>query len=404
MKAIRLIILLAVLLTACQSATPEPAVETLAATDTAVPPTSAASATAPNPTATIDATAACKLPALSFNNVALGFPPPAYRMPSTGTVRVAVVFADFDDAPASRSPEEVFAIISPQAETMYRDMSNGRLDLQLEPHFTWLRLSQPSAYYGSGIATFEGHQEFLQEAMDLADADVDFSEADLVLVLANPDARNVAYGPAFGGDPGYGIKAGGVELYNGVTSGYDLLFWGSLWLNHEVGHSMGLNDLYGYSGSDAHRFVGGWSLMGLINGRAPEYFAFERWQLGWLDDDQIVCQESGEQTTELSAIEVPGGTKAVIVPLDGTRALVIESRRALGYDTALEEVGALVYLVDTNIYSGEGTIVVLPEEGAGQYKYGAPLAPGETLEFEGVTITVLEASDQSDTVHISIAP
>ena len=94
----------------------------------------------------------------------------------------------------------------------------------------------------------------------------------------------------------------------------------------------------------------------------------------------------------------------VVVPLSATRALVVESRRALGQDATLIEVGALVYVVDTGIYSGEGTITVLPHPGNEPFKYDAPLAAGESLEYEGVTVTVLEAGDQSDLIQISIAP
>ncbi len=77
--------------------------------------------------------------------------------------------------------------------------------------------------------------------------------------------------------------------------------WGFLWLNHESGHTMGLPDLYAYqydpaNYDDQHRFVGGFGLMGYIDGNAPEFFAFERWQLGWLEDSQIICQPEGEQT------------------------------------------------------------------------------------------------------------
>jgi M6 family metalloprotease-like protein len=122
---------------------------------------------------------------------------------------------------------------------------------------------------------------------------------------------------------------------------------GFRWLNHESGHTMGLPDLYAAPSDDAtrHRFVGGFGLMGRIDGNAPEYFAFERWQLGWLDDTQIVCLPSGEQTVFLSAIEISLGIKAVIVPLSESRAVVVESRQPFGYDANLVKPGALAQSV-----------------------------------------------------------
>jgi hypothetical protein len=69
--------------------------------------------------------------------------------------------------------------------------------------------------------------------------------------------------------------------------------------------------------------------MGYIAGKAPEPLAYERWLLGWLDENQIVCQQTGDETTTVSAIEEQGGVKAVMVPISPTSAVVVESRRAL---------------------------------------------------------------------------
>ena len=110
-------------------------------------------------------------------------------------------------------------------------------------------------------------------------------------------------------------------------------------MNHEIGHTMGLVDLYGYSGS-AHRFVGGWSLMGLISGHAPEYFAWERWILSWLDDNQVVCLPSGKITANLNAVPLSGGQKMIVAPISETRAVVVEVRRRVGYDLSLPEEGS----------------------------------------------------------------
>ena len=354
-----------------------------------------------------DLVAACKLPPLSFTNVGLGLPNPAFKMPSVGDVKTIVLFVDFSDVPASQTPEELLSIISPGAETYYAEMSYGRMNWTLEPHPVWLRLSQPSAHYGEGIRSFDGHLEFIQEAVTLADADVDFSTADSVIVLVPPEASAIPYGPALGASPGGGYFADGKTFANGATSGADLLGWGSYWLNHETGHMMGLPDLYAYqydpnNYSDQHRFVGDFSLMGFIDGSAPGFFAFERWQLGWVDDEQIVCQTTTDQTTTLTPIETQDGIKAVIVPISESKALVVESRRPIGVDAELVKSGALVYLADTSIYSGEGTIMVLPVSEGDPYRVQSPLAVGESITVEGITLTVIASDDLGDTVQIVV--
>lgn len=348
----------------------------------------------------------CKLPVAAASNVALGFPKMTERLRSIGTVRTIVLFVDFPDVAGKGKPEDLFALVSPGAEKFYKDLSSGRMDYVMEPHFVWLRLSQPSKHYAEGLSSGEGHLAFIQEAVDLADAEVDFSKADSVLVMAPPQAKALQIGPAFGGTPDFGIHADGVVLANGVTSGADLPYWGFLWLNHETGHSMSLVDLYAYqttgTNEDMLRFIGNFGLMGDIGSKAPEFFAFERWQLGWLDDEQIVCQQTNDATTTLSAIETTGGVKAVMIPISDTKVVVVESRRALGYDTKIVKPGALVYTVDTSIYSGEGVIVVYPISDKDPFRNQSPLAVGESTTVENVTITVLEATDEGDTVQVTV--
>jgi len=348
----------------------------------------------------------CKIRPYSFTNVGLGIPNPTYRLPSLGDVRTIVLFADFSDVPASQTPEEVFSLISTDAEKFFSDNSYGRMDWIFEPHFVWLRLSQQSSYYGQAIGTYKGHLEFIQEAVTLADPDVDFSGSDSVVVLVPPEARSIPYGPAFVANEGQGYSADGKTFANGITSGADLPGWGYLWLNHESGHTLGLPDLYAYqydtsSYEDQHRYVGGFGLMGYIGGNAPEFFAFERWQLGWLDDDQIVCVAEPGKSYMLTAIEKEGGLKALMVPINEHQVLVVESRRPLGYDTQLVKPGALVYTVDSNVASGEGTLIVYPNPAIDPYRDQSPLGVGESVNFNGIDVRVSAADELADTIQIT---
>lgn len=402
---VRFILGMALLMCACGgSAVPSTITATPSPTSTATPePT----ATALPPTATPGPVGACKLPPFAFTNVGLGLPNPTYKMPSTGHVKAIVLFADFNDVPAVMTPQEIFSLISPGAENFYSTVSYGRMSLTLEPHFVWLRLSQPSAHYGEGIHSYEGDLEFIQEAVNLADAEVDFSTADSVVVMVPPEASAITYGPAFGADEGLGYTADGKVFENGVTSGADLYVWGYLWLNHESGHTMGLADLYAYqydlsNYDDLYRFAGGFSVMSSIIGNAPEYFAFERWQLGWLDDAQIICQTVDDQITNISPIETAGGVKAVIVPISSSKAVIVESRRQIGFDQTLPKAGALVYTVDTSIASGMGPLIVYPILENDPYRYQSPLANGESVTVENVTITVIESTAEGDTVRITV--
>jgi M6 family metalloprotease-like protein len=351
---------------------------------------------------------ACKLPkATNRGDIGLGFPRYSKRLPTSGIVRAKVLFVDFSDAPASLSPQQVFEMIYPDAPNFYRAVSYSRLDYQLDPYLTWIRMSKPSRDYRWSNLTAALHHAYIQEAVTLADPNVDFSNSDMVVVMANPSATALPNGATLTG-PSY--AADGKSFDNAVTSGPGAMAWGFKWLNHEVGHSMGLVDLYAYSGdvpassafslTAQHRFVGGFSVMGLPSGLAPEYLAYERWLLGWPDDAQISCQKNGDSIVTLTAIELEGGIKAVMVPAGPTSLVAVESRRALGFDRRLTETGALVYAVDTSILSGNGPVQVLPNISD---KYQSLLGPGSQVTVGKVTISVVQATDTRDTVRVTVS-
>jgi len=334
-----------------------------------------------------------------FTDLGLGFPRVANRQKAVGEVRVSVVFVDFSDAVASRTPQAVFATISPVAENYYRAVSYGRMTLILEPSLVWRRMSKATTAYAWNALTFAAHRAYIQEALDLASS-VDFTRADAFLIVSNPDAGALSNGPAFVAPPGVGVTASGRTFLNGSTSGRDLISWGAYWLNHEMGHTMGLPDLYAFSGA-AHRFVGGFSLMGLISGHSREYFGWERWLLGWIDDTQVWCAAPGTSEVVLTPVERSGGTKLVVIPTGSTTGVVVESRRAEGFDTnGSMTPGVLVYFIDTSIASGTGALKVLPINDSDSNKGGVPLQPGGSLTFNGVTVTVVSRDAAGDRVRV----
>ena len=93
--------------------------------------------------------------------------------------------------------------------------------------------------------------------------------------------------------------------------------WGPKIINHETGHAISLPESYNGSGTGAtHLWVGGWDLMGNILGHAPEYMAWNKWKLGWLDDPDFGCLASdGSAEYTLSPVSTPsdGTTKKGVV-------------------------------------------------------------------------------------------
>lgn len=370
----------------------------------------------PTPEATVqpivDALAPCKLPvADGRGDVSIGgWPRISERSKVLGNVVATVILVDFPDAPATLTPSDAFAKISPASE-LFSEVSYGKLNYLLQPQLKWYRMSKPSKDYVAGGWTFEKQRDYILEAAKLADGDVDFSKTDSLIILANPDAQGMGYsGPAFSAIRGNGITLDGKYISNGATSAYDLNNWKSIWLNHEISHSFGLVDLYAATSDnqnnpyDGFRYTGEFSYMGLssFQSNSPSLLAFERWNLGWIADDQVQCVSAPTTTQLITPVEKVGGVKAVIIPISTTKAVVVESRRAIGIDKAMKKSGALVYVVDSSIQSGMGPVKVYPSNLGSDPRYlDAPRSQGESVRVEGVTITVTKSDDSGDTVEIN---
>ena len=90
----------------------------------------------------------------------------------------------------------------------------------------------------------------------------------------------------------------------------------------------------------------------------------------------------------------------MVVPLTETTALVVESRRKLGYDSRLGKEGALLYKVDTSVPTGEGPIVVGSLSGRTPDS-SVILGPRGVWNWEGYSVTVKEVTPEGDLVEIT---
>ncbi len=351
----------------------------------------------------------CKLPiADGRGDVSIGgWPRIDQRMRATGTITSQVIMVDFPDAPAKITPEQVFEKLKGVTE-VFKEMSYGKFNFFMQPTYKWYRMSKPATEYDPLGPTFEKHRAYLSEALQLADPDVDFSKSESFIVLTDPNNVPFVAGPAFAAisDP---ITLDNTDFYNGTGSAADLANWGFMWANHELSHTLGLVDLYAFESDDAKnnfdllRFTGQFSYMGDLSPEsfAPGLFAFERWNLGWLDDDQVICSTDNEMTHLITPLPESGGIKAVIIPITKTKVVVVESRRPLGIDRNLKKSGALVYVVDSEVESGLGPIQVYPVDIKNDPLFTqAPRAVGETVEIEGLNIKVISSTATGDTVSI----
>jgi M6 family metalloprotease-like protein len=353
----------------------------------------------------------CKLPNdQNRQDVALGFPRISNRMRTTGKVNFSVLFVAFPDEPQERTPNETMTILEP-AIGFYSDVSYGKMEPILSPLLQSFMMPENSTNYN--IQDFYKQRKYLEESTTAAlkVSDWDFSQSDSVIVMATPLAKlALPNGPAFTSLPGEGYNASGRVFENSATSGADFDYWKHLWANHELGHTMGLVDLYSYSGQGGEfSYTGQWSIMGNIVGAGGEYFAWERWLLNWLDDSNVQCAGSGISSVSLTALEQVslGGLddlRMATIRLNKTSAVCAEYRSAIGHDAAIPQPGVLVYLLNTALSSGEGVIRVLGSPESDPTMLTATLnSVGDSINFDSVAITLTEFSIGGNTATISIS-
>jgi M6 family metalloprotease-like protein len=351
------------------------------------------------------------------NSIFLGEGPTdaALHPPSTGTLKAVMLFARFPDGVEDRTMEELHRILVPEAAEFFNSSSYGKLKLEVTPHFEWYAMAGPSTDPGYDCSEHDTHKDYVQEVVEAADEDVDFSDYALIYVVANK-APGTFNSPTFNAHGGEGLRADGHEIRHAVTFGNDIRGenWGWQTLVHETGHVLGLPDLYSYEPSkgvykNIHRFAGSWDPMG-FQCHSRHYLAWHKRKLGWLDDEHFEIVEGGERTAELSHIDSGSGLKALVLPISETEAYVAEVRHL---STERSAPGVLIYKVSVATPSGHGPIQVLPAnpdedkthpELARRYiaLYNALYTAGSTFEDKEAGIRVKVKAAAKDSFRLDV--
>ena len=322
-----------------------------------------------------------------------------------------------------------------------------RVEVQFTPLHRWLRAEQGHAHYaGGGIDA---------EAVRLADPEFDFSEQDIVMTI-RPSSH---FGD--GNALGFVQTQEGTRLtprvnFTPVTEPRPPLRWEAVGA-HEFLHTLGLLDMYpsDFSVYEQPEAPAGqaWieSRFGILLVRAfflaseqdsrlahvwhypdgqstaysrtldaQEMLAWSRWQLGWLQADEILCMTDSEATVALHpvAADPDQGTAMAAIPLSAHEVVVIESRRTIGLDAGVDHVepngvrttfpglgseGVLVYTVDAALGGGQLPIKVAGDSGNGRFDTYPVLSVGQSVTVRGYTITVVSDNGETHTLEIAQA-
>ena len=376
------------------------------------------------PTTSLADVSTCKLNRPNGQNgISLGFPifPERVKGP---IIRALIMPVDFPDLIATTDPALDYKEMTLQISKWYSTLSGNRVKFEWVIYPKYIRMPQTVASYNVGARTGTGYGTYHDESIRAGDAYIDFSKFDLVVIGAPPNVKSeqISTSPAFPVSAGGGIKVDGVEVLNSTMTAEDSMRVqqdrpGWKLIAHEIGHLMGLMDLYNvHSTMDASgkpptdeqqfKFMGGFAMMNHVHGNAPTFTAWEQWLLGFVPDSQIRCIASGsdESTHLIAPIELTTDSPhAVVISLSETKRIVIESRRSIGYDIALgsSNEGALVYMVDITKSSGDGPISIIKKPDVkSPLLYDALLKKGESITYENYKITNLASDKNGDTIRV----
>ena len=377
----------------------------------------------------------CRPPSLSNVRTTVGFPLSEAVDPSSGRVKITVLFMDFPDAQASHATHEEVASGLPVMEEYLEAQSYGKLDLDIDVvHHWWRAPHEYRTYLADDAAGATGLWPSAgAESVRRADDSYDFSDTDVVLTVFPSDhfGRGLALGYAYADETA--LSGFRINTHPGTGAGVPWN-WG-LTAAHELVHNFGLVDLYPYDASlhsdgdppDGTAWVS--VEIGLMGLKARyshsdfslwlatpvEMLAWTRWQLGWLEPAQVVCGVRLGAPVPLQPVARPGtGTAMTIVPLNEHEMIVIENRRRLGYDATapdthqsgaaprhgLLEEGVLVYTMDSRVDNGQLPIKIAGDSGNGLVDDFPVLQLGERVTLRGYTITV--TADKGDAYTVTI--
>lgn len=236
----------------------------------------------------------------------------------------------------------------------------------------WYTVSQNYDYYTNFCDSSHGFgpypnnaQRLVEEAVDLADPDVDFS-------LYDNDGNGYVDG-IFVVHAGTGYEESGndceihshqwtiaARFFDGVyVRSYSIepeespVSQGLVPIGvfcHEFGHVLGVPDLYDNDYSS--RGVGRWALMGSGNynnySRSPAHFiVWSKARLGWLTPINIA---SNQTDVEFPAIEWnPVGYRLWTNGAIGNQYFIMENRQKMGFDVGLPGSGILIWHIDETV-------------------------------------------------------
>jgi M6 family metalloprotease-like protein len=351
-----------------------------------------------------------------LTNFSSGFPIKPERMSLTNSPTIQFITVDFAGHRANTKPKDDLKDVTDALSTFYKNQATKPVNLDLRIPADYVDMPKTVEEYGLDVNFFAGgftgkardnYFDYLRAAIKLVDKDIDFTGVEAIVLASPPGIKNKQIGVfvAEAAIPGQGYQTDEGTIHNALIRGNDEIRDLDNW-THEFGHMLGLTDIRNTldKGNQKSDGMGYFDLM--ANQNLPELLVWHRFLLGILNDDQIRCVTKQASTTHwLSPVAaITDKPKGVVIPLSSTTAIIIESRRHLGFDINMGKntEGALVYKLDTTVRYGLSPVkIIYPARSVDRdWETDSTLRLGESVTSDGWKITVTETGKFGDVVKV----
>lgn len=303
-------------------------------------------------TSFVDDISKCRIPEDVFTGPhAKGFPITKNSVPYTGTVNVAVVPVDFDNAPGgSRETLKKYIDSLNNAVAWSKFVSGGKMTYNFITHDDWIRAPKGAEWYTCGQCggvELQSRSEAFKQLTQAADEYYNFQQVDFVFFLVPPEARYKYNTEVYGNLSGYTTGDGSFEkrvFTNRLTDTVS-----QLWplVVHEVLHDQGFIGHGPANGSNYGVMMNQW-------GKSKAILSWHSFLAGYMNQDDIVCIDARDGIDEynilinsLDSLGASGGIKSVMIRRSHTAATIIEYRTSGPFSSLTEaEWGMTVYNLD----------------------------------------------------------
>jgi M6 family metalloprotease-like protein len=331
-------------------------------------------------------------------NMTAGFPIPDGRINLVKGAKMQIIGVDFPDkVGGTKSPKELNENLTTSIEKFWTAQSTNLVKFEWNWSTDWVRMPNSINSYSLGGSFFQGkfnpdaYFNFAKEIILKTDSNIDFTGVNFLFIVFPPGIKNEEIGTFLVHTQGtYSTSEG--NIFNLIMAGGD--YNSANTYIHEFGHALGLTDIrdtvdVGNQKSDGMYY----DIMN--NSSYPELLVWHRYLLGFLENSQIHCINStGVSTHWLAPVaSASKQVKGIVIPLSITEAVIVESRRAIGFDSALSTrsdlVGAVVYTLDSKIPYRRTPVKVVQV-----------LKRNDSVIVSGYKITVVESGDFGDVVKV----